>query len=265
MNFTKKHRVVLVRCGKIFAFCAAILIATKLSLIFGALANTATAAFTFLIIVLLSAFFGDIVVAIITSLVATLCFDYFFLPPYGTFYIAAFSDWISLAAFLLTSVIVSRLTASAAENKGKGNVLNKTLVQIREFGEWLLSTPPDQLSLTVIAQKALNMFSLEYCSIHVHGEGKWRHFTGIAEPAAISTEIENRLNTLGDHSTELMDLANESMMGVRYAQISKGPSTLALLAVKGDTIPFDALEVIASMIGVQINTLMKDKPSLKEP
>jgi K+-sensing histidine kinase KdpD len=260
MKFARKNRAMLMRFAKMLAFVAAILVTIRITFLFGTFANTATAAFTFLIIVLLSAYFGDLLVAITTSLVATLCFNYFYLPPVGTFNITAFSDWISLAAFLLTSVIISSLAASAAENKGNANVLNNTLEQIKEFGEWLLSSPPDQLTLTIIAQKALAVFSLKYCSIHVHGEGKWQHFTGIAAPA-ISMEIENRLNTLEDHSTELMELANESLMGVRYAQISKGPSTLALLAVKGDTIPFEALEAIACMIGVQLNTIMKDKCS----
>ena len=108
MNFMTKHRDNLIRFGKMLGFTAAILVTTKLTLVFGGLANASTTAFSFLIIVLLSAFFGDLLVAITTSIVATLCFDYFYLPPVGTFYIAAFSDWISLAAFLLALCIISR-------------------------------------------------------------------------------------------------------------------------------------------------------------
>ncbi|HMD68554.1 MAG TPA: DUF4118 domain-containing protein, partial [Chitinivibrionales bacterium] len=243
------------------AFAAAILVATKLTLVFGSLTNASTAAFSFLIIVLLSAFFGNLLVAISTSLVATLCFDYFYLPPVGTFNITAFSDWISLAAFLLASVITSRLTAAAAENKRKANVLNNALVQLKEFGKWLLSIPQDRLTLTGIAQKVLTIFSLEYCSIHVYGEGKWQHFTGSAT-TNIPEEIENRLKFLQDHSRNLMELADESILGVRYVQISKETSTLALLAVKSETLPTEAMGTIAYMIGVQLSMIMEDKHSL---
>jgi K+-sensing histidine kinase KdpD len=258
MNFMIKYRVNLMRFGKMLGFAGAILGTTKLTLEFGGFANTSTAAFSFLIVVLLSAFFGDILVAISTSLVATLCFDYFYLPPVGAFNIAAFPDWISLAAFLLASGIISRLTASAAENKRKANVLNKALVQMKDFGEWLLSVPQIQLTLTGIAQKALTIFSLEYCSIHVYGEGKWQHFTGTAANK-ISEEIENRLRLFQDHSRNLMELADEDVLGVRYVQISKGPSTLALLAVKSETLPAEAAGTLAYMIGVQLSMIMMDK------
>ncbi len=251
MKFIVNHRNGLIRFGKILAFVAAILAATKLTLMFGSITNVSTAAFSFLIIVLLSAFFGDLLVAIATSLAATLCFDYFYLPPVGTFTITAFPDWICLGAFLLASVIISRLTASAAENRRKSDDLSDALMKLKEYGRWLLDTPRNQITLTAIAQKTLAMFSLEYCSIHVYGEGKWQHFSGTAA-TAISQEIENRLKILKDHSRDLTELADEDMMGVRYVRIGKGSSTLALLAVKSKTLPSEVMGTIAYMIGVQL-------------
>jgi K+-sensing histidine kinase KdpD len=253
MVLTTKRRSLLIRFLKTFVFLAAILITTKLTLEFVTLAKATTAAFCFLIIVLLSAFFGDLLIAIITSLIATLCFDYFYLTPVGTFNITAFSDWISLVAFLLASVITSQLTASAAENKLQANVLNKTIMQIKEFGKWLLSIPQGQLTLSGIAKEALNIFSLDYCSIHVYGEGKWQHFTGTAF-SAIPQDIENKLKHFQDHPTDVMELADENMFGVTYAQIHKGKSTLALLAVKSNTLPADAIGALAYMIGVRMST-----------
>jgi K+-sensing histidine kinase KdpD len=254
MNFMLKYRASLIRFGKIFFFTAAILAVTKLTLLFGPLAATSTTAFSFLIIVLLSAFFGDFIVAVTASIIAALCFDYYFLPPFGTFYIASFSDWIALAAFLLTSVIISRLTASAAENKMQANALNKSLGQLKEFGERLLSIPNDKLTLSVIAEEALKIFLLEYCSIHVYGEGKWRHFTGAAQ-SNLSQEVENRLKIIQDHPNDVMDLADENILGVRYARINKGEELLALLAVKSKTLPAEALGTIAYTIGIRLNAI----------
>jgi two-component system sensor histidine kinase KdpD len=260
MALFNKRRSYFLRIVKIFVFIAAILITTKFTLEFGMLSKATTAAFSFLIIVLLSAFFGDLVIAIATSLVATLCYNYFYLTPVGTLNISAFSDWISLAAFLLASVIISHITASAAENKSNVTMLNKTLVQIKEFGEWLLSIPQDHLTLSKIAEETLKVFSLNYCSIHVYGEGKWQHYTGIAS-SAIPQHIENRLKSFEDHSTEVEEIADENMFGVTYAQINKGQSTLALLAVKSDTLPTDAIGAIAYMIGVRISATTMDEDS----
>ena len=244
MNFIREYQAIIKKVGLVFASAGAIFCSTAITLKFNTITSAPTAAFCFLTIVLLSAFFGDLLVAIVTSIVATLCFDYFYLPPLGTLHISAFSDWIALAAFLLTSVIISRLTASAAENKAKAKVLNKTLVQLKEFGERLLSISPDQQTLSGIAKEALNIFSLEYCSIHVYGEGKWQHFTGSAAND-ISAVIENRLAPLKDHTTDLMELADENLLGVRYQQITMGKTMLALLAVKSKTLPADAIGTIA--------------------
>ena len=259
MNISTRHRNTRIRLGKALAFAAAILGTTKLTLEFASLTTTSTTAFSFLIIVLLSAYFGDLAVAITTSFVAALCFDYFYLPPAGTLNITAFADWISLGAFLLASVIISRLTASAAEHRANSNLLAKTLMQLKEFGEWLLSTPNKQLSLSGIAKEALTIFSLEYCSIHVHGEGKWQHHSGASE-ASLSQEIESRLKSIQDHSTSLMDLADESLLDVRYVQINKGETPLVVLAVRSKTLPGDALGTVASMISVRLSTVGEFTP-----
>lgn len=256
MNFIIHNRATFIKIGKILVFAALILSTTKLTLVFAEISTPSTAAFSFLIIVLLSAFFGDLLVAIITSIVATLCFDYFFLPPVGTFNIAAYSDWISLLAFLVASVIISSLTASAAENVANVKELKTAMEQLKEFAEWLLGTPNDQLTLSGIAIEALRIFSLEYCSIHVYSEGKWEHFTGAAE-SSISEEVKRRLKLVEDHPTQLMDFADESLLGVQYMQINKGITPVALLAVKSSTLPSEAIGAMAYMIGVRLNTITK--------
>ena len=254
MTVSIKNRSAFLRFGKILVFTAAILGTTKLTLEFASLTSASTAAFSFLIIVLLSAFFGDLLVAIAISVVATLCFDYFYLPPLGTFHIDAFSDWISLAAFLLASVIISRLTASASENVAKVRALDLALTELREFGEWLSSMPNSQLTLSGTAQEALRVFSLEYCSIHVYGEGKWRHLTG-SSTVEVSPEIEPRLKYFQDHPADLIDLAEESLLGVRYMRINKGTTPVAVMAVKSNTLPAEALEALACLVGVRLSTV----------
>jgi two-component system, OmpR family, sensor histidine kinase KdpD len=44
---------------------------------------------------------------------AMLCFNYFFLPPVGTFTVADPQNWVALFAFLATSLTASQLSARA--------------------------------------------------------------------------------------------------------------------------------------------------------
>ncbi len=50
--------------------------------------------------------------AVVASIAAVLCFNFFFLPPTHTFTIEDPQNWIALAAFLVTAVVASQLSAA---------------------------------------------------------------------------------------------------------------------------------------------------------
>jgi K+-sensing histidine kinase KdpD len=252
MKKTAGRRIFMKRLVLAPGFSAAIFLVTILSNKFPLIASPSTAAFLFLIIVLLSAFFGDAIIGIIVSLIATVCFDYFFLPPVGTFSITAFPDVIALTAFLLTAVIISRLTASARENADSAKNYDKALAGLKEFGSWLVSIPGDQLTLAKIAQAALDIFKLEYCSVHAFGSGKWNHFSGTAQ-LDLSREIEKRaLKLIEDHPTSVMEFAEESIIGVQYGQVNIGGAPHALFAVKSANLPLPVIDILTHQVGLRL-------------
>jgi K+-sensing histidine kinase KdpD len=51
--------------------------------------------------------------ALLASVLGMLCFNFFFLPPFKTFNIAATDNWIALVAFLVTAVTAGQLSARA--------------------------------------------------------------------------------------------------------------------------------------------------------
>jgi two-component system, OmpR family, sensor histidine kinase KdpD len=252
MNFLQKHRRIFKRLALITIFSSAIIIITILALKLSSVTSATTSAFCFLIVVLLSAFFGDLMVGTALSLLATVCFDYFFLPPVGKFTVAAFPDTIALVAFLLTSIIISRLTASAAENVSHAAKLKQTAANVELFGGWLVEASNEQLSLSQIAQHAVRFFSLEYCSIHVYAEGKWNHLTGTAKND-VQNEIEQfDVAHFRDHQSDINELADESFLGVQYAQVEAGRKPFALLAFKGALLPANTMSLIARMISLRL-------------
>ena len=74
-------------------------------------ANAATAGFAFLLIVLFAATRWGLAEAIAGSLVAVMCFNFFFLPPLGMFTIADPANLVAFVALLVTSITASRLSA----------------------------------------------------------------------------------------------------------------------------------------------------------
>ena len=75
--------------------------------------NPATVGFTFLVAVLIVSASWGLRHAILLSVAATLAYNFFFLPPVGTFTIADPQNWVVLLTFLVTAVIASQLSERA--------------------------------------------------------------------------------------------------------------------------------------------------------
>ncbi len=75
--------------------------------------NATTVALFMLLLVLWAATQWGLAEAIFTSVASVLGFNFFFLPPIGTFTIADPENWTALFAFLVTAVTVSQLSAKA--------------------------------------------------------------------------------------------------------------------------------------------------------
>src|SRR5215217_7904217 len=89
--------------------------------------NAATVSLTLLLNVLFIATRWGSLPALLASILALLCFNFFFLPPFGTFTIAATDNWVALLAFLVTAVTAGQLSARAKKRAeeaelGKGEI-----------------------------------------------------------------------------------------------------------------------------------------------
>ena len=82
--------------------------------------NPTTVALTFLVSVLIVSALWGLRYALFTAFVAAAAFNYYFLPPTGTFTIADTQNWIALFALLTTAVIASRIVRSGAKADRRG-------------------------------------------------------------------------------------------------------------------------------------------------
>jgi K+-sensing histidine kinase KdpD len=73
--------------------------------------NSTTVALSFLLVVLIVATMSTRWVAIATSLMAFLSFNFFFLPPVGTWTVADPQNWVALFTLLAVSIVASHLSA----------------------------------------------------------------------------------------------------------------------------------------------------------
>jgi two-component system sensor histidine kinase KdpD len=71
--------------------------------------NVPTVGFLYLVLVVLVSLHAGFAIATVTSVVAAVCLDYFFIPPILSFEVYSAEYWIALGAFEFTALVITRL------------------------------------------------------------------------------------------------------------------------------------------------------------
>src|ERR1700722_16907424 len=124
-------------------------------------ANAATAALSMLLLILFLAARWGLRYAIVTSIAATLCYNYFFLPPIGKFTISDPENVLALFVFLISSVFASRMSNRIRQESEEARArqaelevlyrLSRALLQTDELAQ-LTNSIPSAISLATGAK-----------------------------------------------------------------------------------------------------------------
>ncbi len=117
--------------------------------------NPSTIGFVYLIVVLLISIWDGLLLGLLASVTATLCFNFFFLPPLHTFSIAEPANWAALAAFLFASVTASRLVVAARVQAGRAERRRTELETLYSLSVDLFTATNRHGTLGVAAGRAL--------------------------------------------------------------------------------------------------------------
>lgn len=100
--------------------------------------NTTTVGFVFLVAVLVVAAYWGRRCAVLMAIVATASFNFFFLPPVGTFAIADPHNWVALVAFLATALVASNLAERARREAANATRRRQEAERLYSVSQWLL-------------------------------------------------------------------------------------------------------------------------------
>jgi K+-sensing histidine kinase KdpD len=108
-------------------------------------ANATTVGFAYLILILGISIFSGLTVGLLSSIAATACFNYYFLPPVRTWVIADPANWVALISFFVASVVSSRLVVRARTQEANAEARRALLRAVSHD----LSTPLTAIGLQV--------------------------------------------------------------------------------------------------------------------
>lgn len=129
--------------------------------------NPTIVALTFLLGVLIVSATWGLRCAVFMAVVSTLAFNFYFLPPMGTFTIADPQNWAALFAFLVTAVIASQLSERARRAARTADERRQEVERLYAFSQQLLSTDNVAELLNAIPTYIVETFGVAAAAIWV--------------------------------------------------------------------------------------------------
>ena len=240
---------------------AAVAAATLINVRWLPMSNTATVSTAFLLIVLVIAATSRLWVALATSVVAMLSFNFFFLPPAGTLAIADPQNWVALFAFLCVSLVASQLSAVARARTREAIGRRDELVRLFDLSRDVLVITDSSEAIAMLARAIARRFDLEYVGIAMPRGNEWdifeaggatiamdiRQLSAAFATAQTSLEFDAYERTYAGHRT--MQVGGRS---IRLVPLRVGTKPIGLLAAAGRPVEPGTLDTLGGVVAIAI-------------
>jgi two-component system, OmpR family, sensor histidine kinase KdpD len=176
----------------VFRFVSCVAIVFGVVYVYTALirVNPTTVALTFLISVLVVSAAWGLVHSLFLAVTATAAFNYYFLPPIGTFSIADTQNWVALFAFLVTAVIASELSQRAQKQTDEAIRRRRDLERLYDFSQQLLTADNILQLLNAIPQYVIDSFGVSAAAIYIPAKGDV-YRSGIEAPGLDADQLKS--------------------------------------------------------------------------
>jgi two-component system sensor histidine kinase KdpD len=205
--------------------------------------NPTTVALTLLLgILAISALWG-LRHAVLMAIVATLAFNFYFLPPVGTFTIADPQNWVALFAFLATAVIASQLSERARREARNANERRRDVERLYAFSQQLLSSENVAEIMNRIPRYVVESFDVKSAAVSLSNR------PDVYRSGAAS-------DGLGIHDLQLTCMRGEPKFdfpaGVAFMPLRMGVRVIGSLGVSGTIPSRQTLDALGSLIAIAI-------------
>ena len=160
------------RTESILSYTASTALALALVVIFRRVihVNVTTVALSFLVLVLVVATRWRLAHSVYLSILCTLLYNFFFLPPVGTLTIADPQNWVTLSVFLGTSVLVSQLSESERRQREISEQRRREVERLYEFSQQLLMHEDLRDLARTAPSIAAKVFGLRAVALYITGQ-----------------------------------------------------------------------------------------------
>ena len=204
--------------------------------------NPTTVALTFLVSVLIVSALWGLRYALFTAFLAAAAYNYYFLPPTGTFTIADTQNWVALFALLTTAVIASELSDRARRQTEDAVGRRRELERLYSFSQQLLTADNVLQLLNAVPHHVVESFGVSAAVVYVLDRGNI-YRSGIEVP-----ELDmDQLKSIIARGEPVVDDARN----LSYTPLKMGVRTVGAIGVAGN-LSRQTLAAIGSLIAIAI-------------
>jgi two-component system sensor histidine kinase KdpD len=192
------------------------------------------------VMVLLTSAYWGLRYAIVMAVIATASFNFFFLPPVGTFTIADPQNWVALFAFLITALVASNLAERARREAEGAKQRRREVERLYGLSQRLLASENVLELLNALPQYVQETFSVR---------------SVVAMAADHPTVYRSSPDAPFEESVLRSTLLRGEPItqgGVSYVPLRLGMRTVGALGVTGDDLSRATLDALGSLAGLAI-------------
>lgn len=205
--------------------------------------NPTTVALTFLLMVLWVAAYWGFRFSVFLAVLATLAFNYYFLPPIGTFTVADPQNWVALFAFLVTAGIASQLADRARRQTADAHQRRRDVERLYAFSQRLLATDNVAELLNAIPSYVRDGFGARAAAVYLLSSQQVYR----TDPTVAIFPVHD-LQMVSSRGEPVIDHAR----GVSLTPLHLGTRSTGAVGIAGAVLSRATLEALGSMIGIAI-------------
>ena len=205
--------------------------------------NQTTVALSFLLAILAVSAVWGMTVSVLMSLAAILSFNFFFLPPVGTFTVADPQNWVALLAFLVTSTVGSRLSSRIRQEADIANRRRREIEHLYTFSQKLLGEGNVIQLMNAIPNHIVDSFETGAASLFLADKQKY-YRSGYG---TLQLE-EEQLRLAYEREEPYVDTAR----GFCYGPVRLGMKSIGSFGISGAPLTRQTLEAVGTLLGIAI-------------
>jgi two-component system sensor histidine kinase KdpD len=205
--------------------------------------NQTTIALTFLLAILAASTIWGMLVSSLMSVFAVVAFNYFFLPPIGTFSIADPQNWVALLAFLVTSITGSQFSSRIRKEADEAHRRRREVERLYRFSRQLLGEGNVIQLMNSMPNYIVESFEAGAVELFLPQKEKfYRSGFGVAH----LDQEKMKAAFLRD------ELSMDPATGESFVPVRLGVRPIASLGISGSSLSRQSLEAVGALVAIAI-------------